>query len=295
MNKIQDLLQYFPERFREIIGTFGTELTEIRLRREKPIILMRNSEMFFADQKGQITKAFNSGCFKLSSSEIDSFFYAICRNSVHSFQDDICSGFITLPGGHRVGICGTAVMRNGKITNIKNISGFNVRISREIVGSGEEIYNKIFCGGLKNVLIAGVPSSGKTTILRDICRLLGSRYKVSVIDERSEIAAVYAGVPQNDVGLNTDVFDGYSKSDGLDTAVRVMSPDMIVFDEAGSKDEFGYMENAMNCGIRICASIHAFSLEDIKRRLPFWSDFDNIVMLGKCPKQSFRIYRTDEL
>lgn len=294
-DNIQDLLQYFSERLRDSIGAFGDGLTEIRLRREKPIVLMRNSEMNFVDNSGRITKVFDSDRLMVTSAEIDSFFYAICRNSVHSFQEDICSGFVTLSGGHRVGLCGTAVVRDGKIANIKNINGFNVRVSREVIGSGEDIYNRIFCGSLKNVLIAGVPASGKTTILRDLCRLLGSRYKVSLIDERSEIAAVYSGVPQNDVGINTDVFDGYSKADGLETAVRVMSPDIIIFDEAGSQNEFGYMEHAMNCGIRICASIHASSIEDIKRRLPFWRSFDHIVMLGKLPKQEHRIYRTDEL
>ena len=294
-DNMQDLIQYFPERLRESIAAFGDGLTEIRLRREKPIILMQNSDMLFVDSNGKITKTVDSECVKVTSAEIDSFFYAICRNSVHSFQEYICSGFITLSGGHRVGLCGTAVVRDGKITNIKNINGFNVRVSREIIGSGEDIYNKIFCGELKNVLIAGAPASGKTTILRDLCRLLGRRYKVSLIDERSEIAAVYMGVPQNDVGMNTDVFDGYSKADGLETAVRVMSPDIIIFDEAGSHDEFGYMEHAMNCGIRICASIHASSIEDIKRRIPFWKSFDHIVMLGKLPKQEHRIFRTDEL
>lgn len=294
-DNMQDLLQYFPERLRESIGTFGDGLTEIRLRREKPIILMRSSDMLFIDSNSRVTKAFDSECVNVTSAEIDSFFYAICKNSVHSFQEDICSGFITLSGGHRVGLCGTAVIRDGKITNIKNISGFNVRVSRELIGSGEGIYNRIFCSGLKNVLIAGVPASGKTTILRDLCRLLGSRYKVSLIDERSEIAAVYMGVPQNDVGMNTDVFDGYSKADGLETAVRVMSPDIIIFDEAGSQDEFRYMEHAMNCGIRICASMHASSIEEIKRRIPFWKSFDHIVILGKFPNREHRIYRTDEL
>ena len=251
--------------------------------------------MLFIDSNSRVTKAFDSECVKVASAEIDSFFYAICRNSVHSFQEDICSGFITLSGGHRVGLCGTAVVRDGKIKNIKNINGFNVRVSRELIGSGEDIYNRIFCSGLKNVLIAGVPASGKTTILRDLCRLLGSRYKVSLIDERSEIAAVYMGVPQNDVGMNTDVFDGYSKADGLETAVRVMSPDIIIFDEAGSQDEFRYMEHAMNCGIRICASMHASSIEEIKHRIPFWKSFDHIVILGKFPNWEHRIYRTDEL
>lgn len=292
---MQDLQSFFPERIKKYIKAIDIELTEIRLHREKPLILMRNSEIFFINLNGRITKTLDENSLFVSSDDTECFFYAICRNSVHSFQEEIRSGFITLPGGHRVGICGTAVMRDGVISNIKNVSGFNIRISREMVGCSEEIFNSVFCGGLKSVLVAGVPSSGKTTILRDLCRILGNKYKVSLIDERSEIAAVYEGVPQNDVGINTDVFDRYSKADGLETAVRVMSPDIIIFDEAGSQNEFGYMEDAINCGIRICASVHASSFDEIKQKLPFWSSFDFVVILGRIPSQELKIFRTEEL
>lgn len=291
----KNLLGYFPERLKKYLEAVTVKITEIRLRRERPIVLMHNSEMIFINAEGKLTRVFDNECIKVSSAEIESIFYAVCRNSVHSFQDDICNGFITISGGHRVGLCGTAVIHNGKISNIKNISGLNFRISREIIGSGEDIFNRVFCCGLSNLLVAGAPSSGKTTVLRDLCRLLGNRYKVSVIDERSEIAAVYGGVPQNDIGVNTDVFDGFSKSDGLETAVRVMSPDIIVFDEAGSQNEFENMRYAMTCGVRICASIHAFSVDDVKRKLPFWASFDYIAMLGKNPAENIKIFGTDEL
>lgn len=289
------LLGYFPERLKKYLETIRIELTEIRLRRERPIVLMHNSEMFFINADGKTARLFDSGCIKASSAEIDSIFYAVCRNSVHSFQDDICNGFITIEGGHRVGLCGTAVIHDSRISNIKNISGLNFRISREIIGSGEKIFNRVFFSGLSNVLVAGAPSSGKTTVLRDLCRLLGNKYKVSVIDERSEIAAVFGGIPQNDIGVNTDVFDGFSKSDGLEIAVRVMSPDIIVFDEAGSQNDFEYMRYAMTCGVRICASIHAFSVDNVKQKLPFWADFDYIAMLGRIPGEDIKIFRTDEL
>lgn len=297
VNYLQEkqLLGYFPERLKNYFKTVSIDITEIRLRRERPIVLMHNSDMFFINSYGKTVRVLDNECIKTSSAEIESIFYAVCRNSIHSFQGDICSGFITVSGGHRVGLCGTAVIQNGTITNVKNISGLNFRISREVIGSGEEIFNRVFCCGLRNLLIAGAPSSGKTTVLRDLCRLLGNRYKVSVIDERSEIAAVYGGVPQNDIGVNTDVFDGFSKSDGLETAVRVMSPDIIVFDEAGSQNEFEYMRYAMTCGVRICASVHAFSVDDVKRKLPFWASFDYIAMLGRNPDEEKRIFRTDEL
>ncbi len=291
----KDIIRYFPDRLKNRLKDVVSDMTEIRLRREQPLILMKNSEMFFLNINGEAVRQFDKKCIKISSTEMDSIFYAFCRNSVHSFQEDICNGFITLEYGHRAGICGTAVYNNGKISNIKNISSLNLRLSREIIGVGEEIYNRVFSSGLKNLLVAGEPSSGKTTVLRDLCRLIGNKYKLSVIDERSEIAACFEGVPQNDVGLNTDVFDGYPKAKGLETAVRVMSPEIIVFDEASSSEEFDFISYAMTCGVKICASLHGSSIEDIKRKLPFWADFNYIAFLSRTGEKACRIYGTDEL
>lgn len=291
----KDIIGYFPDRLKNCLKDVVSDMTEIRLRREQPIILMKNSEMFFLNNDGEAVRQFDKNCIKISSAEMDSIFYSFCRNSVHSFQEDICNGFITLKYGHRAGICGTAVYNNGKISNIKNISSLNLRLSREFIGAGEEIYNRVFSSGLKHLLVAGEPSSGKTTVLRDLCRLIGNKYKLSVIDERSEIAACFEGVPQNDVGLNTDVFDGYPKAKGLETAVRVMSPEIIVFDEAGSSEEFDFISYAMTCGVKICASLHSSSIEDIKRKLPFWADFDYIAFLSRTGENACRIYGTDKL
>lgn len=291
----KDIIGYFPNRLKNCLKNVVGDMTEIRLRREQPLILMKNSEMFFVKSDGELVRQLDSSCIKVYSVEIDSIFYAFCRNSVHSFQEDICNGFITLEGGHRAGICGTAVYNNGNISNIKKISSMNLRLSREIIGTGEKIYNSIFCCGLKNLIIAGEPSSGKTTVLRDLCRLIGNKYKLSVIDERSEIAACFEGVPQNDVGLNTDVFDGYTKAKGLETAVRVMSPEIIVFDEIGSDNEFDFIRYAMTCGVKICATVHSSSVDDIKKKLTFWADFDYIVILGRMGESNIKIFRTDEL
>ncbi len=291
----KDIIGYFPNRLKNCLENVVCDITEIRLRREQPLILMKNSEMFFVKSDGELVRQLDNSCIKISSVEMDSIFYAFCRSSVHSFQEDICNGFITLEGGHRVGICGTAVYNNGNISNIKNISSLNLRLGREVIGVGEEIYNSVFSSGLKNLLIAGEPSSGKTTMLRDLCRLLGNKYKLSVIDERSEIAACFEGVPQNNVGLNTDVFDGYPKAKGLETAVRVMSPEMIVFDEVGSSEEIDFISYAMTCGVKICASIHSSSIDDIKRKLPFWKNFDYISFLSRTGEKACRIFGTDEL
>lgn len=291
----EKILGYLPERLRKAVAEVNTDITEIRIRRERPLVIMQNNKMYFLAAEGDLNDSFSNSCITVSAPETESVFYSVCRNSVHSFQEDICNGFITIEGGHRVGLCGTAVTRDGRIQSVKDINGLNIRISREIIGSGEDIYNRVFCCGLKNVLIAGAPSSGKTTILRDLCRLLGDKYRVSIIDERSELAAVCKGVPQNNIGINSDIFDRFSKQSGLETAVRVMSPDIIVFDEAGSENEFEYMRYAMTCGVRICASIHAFSVEDVRRKLAFTDDFNYIVMLDPIAGQGVKIYRTDDL
>lgn len=291
----EKILGYLPERLRKAVAAVNTDITEIRIRRERPLVIMQNNKMYFLTAEGNLNDSFSNGCITVSATEIESVFYSVCRNSVHSFQADICNGFITIEGGHRVGLCGTAVIRDGRIQNVKDINGLNIRISREVIGSGEDVFNSVFCCGLKNVLIAGAPSSGKTTILRDLCRLLGDKYRVSIIDERSELAAVCKGVPQNNIGINSDIFDGFSKQSGLETAVRVMSPDIIVFDEAGSENEFEYMRYAMTCGVRICASIHAFSVEDVRRKLAFTDDFNYIVMLDPIAGQGIKIFRTDDV
>lgn len=291
----EKILGYLPERLRKAVAAVNTDITEIRIRRERPLVIMQNNKMYFLTAEGNLNDSFSNGCITVSATEIESVFYSVCRNSVHSFQADICNGFITIEGGHRVGLCGTAVIRDGRIQNVKDINGLNIRISREVIGSGEDVFNSVFCCGLKNVLIAGAPSSGKTTVLRDLCRLLGDKYRVSIIDERSELAAVCKGVPQNNIGINSDIFDGFSKQSGLETAVRVMSPDIIVFDEAGSENEFEYMRYAMTCGVRICASIHAFSVEDVRRKLAFTDDFNYIVMLDPIAGQGVKIFRTDDV
>lgn len=160
---------------------------------------------------------------------------AICQNSLHTYEKDIANGFITLYGGHRAGLCGTAVYSNGGLQTVKNFSSINIRIARQHYGAARDLL-PLFESECRSrgLLIVGRALSGKTTILRDLCRCIGGMFRVSLIDERQEIAAVYNGKPCLDVGLMTDVFSGYGKSDGIIRAVRCMSPDYIVTDELGA-------------------------------------------------------------
>ena len=254
------------------------DIQEIRLRVNKPVSVMCSFKPSYLTSDGNLTcNATNS--VTVSEQELNQCFEAVCQYSVHSFKREICDGFVTLKGGHRVGLCGTTVIHKNEIDNIKNISSLNFRISHQIKGCAENLYKQLFSHSLSSALIAGVPMSGKTTLLRDLTRLLGNNYKTSVIDERGEIAAVWNGIPQNDVGINTDIFDGYPKSEGIASAVRVMSPQIIVCDEIGDEKDMEAIKYASYCGVYVVATIHASDINEIVRRTGT-DMFDKVIFLS---------------
>ncbi len=199
-----------------------------------------------------------------SEKDIADCFAELCRYSVHSYSREIAEGFITLDGGHRVGLCGTAVMSGGAVVSVKDISSLNIRIAREVRGCAEELYGRFFAGGLCSLLLAGRPMSGKTTVLRDLSRMLGEKYRVALIDSRNELSASVRGLPTLDVGENTDVLCGYTKSAGIMTALRSLSPDVIICDEIG--DDYEAVEQCLFCGVKVIAAAHAGSLSELSRR-----------------------------
>lgn len=254
--KIKDLIFYFSENIRKILCPYEMceNITEIRLRTNRSISLRIGSENIIL-----------SGYIVLKE-DIEYSFKAICNYSVYTYLRELSEGFITLKGGHRVGICGTAVIENGKVNNINYISGLNFRIANERKGVANKIMADIFSKEKCGIIIAGAPLCGKTTVLRDLCRQLGNKYKVSLIDERGEIASVYKGVPQNEIGDFTDVFDGYPKSEGILIAIRTMSPDYILVDEIGTEDDYNAIFRSVSCGTEIIATIHASSLTSLRKR-----------------------------
>ncbi len=202
--------------------------------------------------------------------DIESCVAAFCRQSVHSYEKELSQGYITLKGGHRAGFCGTAVYTDGAVSFIKNISSVNIRIARCHTGCADSL-SCLFFGASqpKGLLVIGKPLSGKTTILRDLCRSIGTRYRLSLIDERGEIAAVSDGEAQFDVGLLTDVFSGFLKDDGIIRAVRTMSPDYVVLDELGA--DFKSIECCINSGTGIIMTAHADGTEQALDNLPIRS------------------------
>lgn len=199
-----------------------------------------------------------------SADEIADCFAEICRYSIHSFQDEIADGFVTMEGGHRVGICGTAVKNGGRIEFLKDISGLNIRFAHEIIGCANEIYNCFFDNTACSLLLAGKPMSGKTTILRDLARQLGNKHKVVIIDSRNEISASFHGTPSMDIGLNTDAICLCGKYEGIMLALRSLSPEYIICDEIGGDSDA--LERAMYCGVKIIAAVHAGSISELASR-----------------------------
>lgn len=283
--KKDELLQYFGGNIgtaiRKLSDGFFDEIQEIRLRVNRPAAVSVKNSIRYITADGQLTYNPEFGVIA-DSRDLQKTFEAVCQYSVHSFQREITEGFVTVRGGHRVGICGTSVVRDNTVENVKNISSVNFRIAREVKGCADELYRKIFGEGLGNVLIAGTPGSGKTTMLRDLARILGGRYKTAVIDERGELAAVMNGVPQNDVGINTDVFDGYSKPLGIMTALRVMSPQIIICDEIGSEEDFKTLYQASNSGVYVAASIHSADMDELKRKGIALDMFKSVAVLSDC-------------
>lgn len=199
-----------------------------------------------------------------SADEIADVFAEICRYSVYSFQNEIAQGFVTLDGGNRVGICGTAVYKNGKIDFIKDISGLNIRIAHQKKGCADELFGRFFRQGAKSLILSGKPLSGKTTVLRELAGLLSERYRVTIIDSRNELSGSVRGTPTFDIGKNTDVLCGTEKSDGIMMALRTMSPEVIICDEIANDEEA--VERCAYCGVKLIASAHAGSIAELEKR-----------------------------
>ncbi len=282
--KKEELICYFSgeigKAVRNISDGFFEDIREIRLRVGRPAAVTLKNSVRYIMPDGNLTYAAETAP-EISPEDIKRTFEAVCQYSIHSYQKEISEGFITVKGGHRVGLCGT--FSGG---TVKNIGSLNFRAAREIIGCSDELFGQFFGKGLCSLLIAGPPGSGKTTVLRDLSRNLGRIYRTVLIDERGELAAVWNGIPQNDIGINTDVFDGYNKYDGIMTAVRVMSPQVIICDEIGTESDLAAVTAASHSGIYVIASIHASSSDELGYKGIGRHMFGNIAVLSETGSYS---------
>lgn len=201
---------------------------------------------------------------RITAQDIASIIESATRSSVHTAADSLRAGFVTMEHGHRIGVCGTAVIKNGEISMLRSYSSVNIRVARQIKGAADGIISQI---GRENTLIISRPGGGKTTLLRDIIRQISdSGIKCAVCDERSEIAAMYRGVSQFDVGTHTDILDGAPKAEGIMLLMRSMSPQVIAVDEITADEDVKAVEHSVNCAVNIIATVHAHSLDDLEQR-----------------------------
>lgn len=264
---VEEIIRILPEKISSEVKKFIKDgnIQEIRIKVGKPIILILSNEEKILD------------C-TTTSEEVKGILIKISNYSLYAYEEEIKQGYITIKGGHRVGIAGECVISNGEIKTIKNISSLNIRISKAVNGASNKIM-PIITGGnrIYNTLIVSPPKCGKTTILRDIAKNISNGMysvglkgkKVVIIDERSEIAACYNGVPQMDVGIRTDVLDNCLKNTGMIMAIRSLSPDVLICDEIGTLGEVEALNMAFNSGVNIVVTVHGFDIEDISGRKVF--------------------------
>ena len=254
----------------------GENIEEIRLRINKPLIINGNQRDYFYNEKNKNLDMNMNNAYVVTKEDIEQTFQIICKYSIHSFMDDIKKGFITLRGGHRVGIVGKAIVEEGKVENIKHISSLNIRISKEVKNCSDKVMNHIIKSPktINNTIIISPPQCGKTTLLRDIVRNLSNGsdkfnfkgVKVALIDERNEIAGSYLGIPQMDVGIRTDIIETCPKDMGIIMVLRSMSPNVIVTDEIGTEKDIKALYTALNGGVGLITTVHGDSIEDIRNR-----------------------------
>lgn len=272
----KSILQLFPAESRGLwmrAAENQERIQEIRLRVFRPVSVHMGGNELFLREDGSFTRCAQEGV-RATPRELEGLLKHICRYSVYAYEEELRQGYITVDGGHRVGIAGQAVTaEGGMIRTVKNISFLNIRIAHEIKGAADPVLKEMYLNGrVKSTLIISPPGCGKTTLLRDLIRQIsdgnayGSGRTVGVVDERSELAGCFLGVPQLDVGMRTDVMDACPKLCGMMMLLRSMSPQVLAIDELGNDAEFEVLKSAASCGCRILATVHGENWRDVERR-----------------------------
>ncbi len=273
----EEILRMFPQDMRkrwEQVAMQADGLQEIRLRVNVPAAVWIDNREWFVDTEGRLVNRWpQEGVCR--PEELDAILKHLCQYSVYAFADEIRQGFLTIQGGHRIGLSGQVILeKENKIRNLKYIRYLNIRIAHEIKGVADGILPYLYDeqGQAFNTLLISPPGCGKTTMLRDMIRHLsngtvyGKGMNVSVVDERSEIAGSYLGIAQNDVGIRTDVLDGCPKQEGMMLLIRAMSPQVLAVDELGNEGDIRALQIASGCGCKLLATIHGTSLEEVRSK-----------------------------
>ena len=275
MERKDQIIHIFAKDLRRILTQVETnfdEVQEIRLRIGAPLLLVCRNREYYVTDKGTL-KSVPGEAHIVGRDELKETMECISNHSLYAFEEELRQGFITIQGGHRIGVAGTTVVEDGQTRTMKYIACINVRLSHEILGCADPVMPYVCDNGtVRHTLIVSPPRCGKTTLLRDMIRQLsgGNRgcrgVTVGVVDERSELGACYQGIPQNDLGARTDILDCCPKAKGMMMLIRTMSPEVIAVDEIGSREDLEAVEYVMNCGCKLVATVHGSSVDDIRQK-----------------------------
>ncbi len=294
----EEVGSFLPQRLRAILeraaGSPWDELEEIRLRLGRPLALHGRRGERFLSESGESVPA--AAAYRPDREDLEKALQLISSSSLYAFAEELRSGYITIPGGHRVGLCGQAVVEGGRVVRLKHITGLNYRIARQITGAALPYARFFYDRRRRRVyhsLLVAPPRGGKTTFLRDLARCLSdgvkeqgiAGFKVAVVDERSEIAGSFQGQPQLDVGERTDVLDACPKAEGMMMLLRSMGPEVIITDEIGRPEDIAAIEEVIHAGVTVVATAHGSSLAELKsrpglRRLLDEEVFERALILG---------------
>ncbi|MCK6163879.1 stage III sporulation protein AA [Bacillus pumilus] len=294
MRSLLDILPHsIGQELRLLKEAEWDQIEEIRIRMDRPIELMQRGKPRFLS-------------YRTTGEDASQLLGRLSNYSMYTLEEELKQGYITISGGHRVGIAGKVIVENGIVKGLRDISSFNIRIAKEKIGIAlpflPYLYDEHWC----NTLIIGPPQTGKTTLLRDVARLASTGTKAippkktGIIDERSEIAGCIRGVPQHQFGHRVDVLDACPKAEGLMMMIRSMSPEVMIVDEIGKSEDVQALLEAIHAGVTIIVSVHGYSLEDVYKRpslKPLWElrVFERYVELNRKngPGTIRRIYDQD--
>ncbi|MCL5934888.1 MAG: stage III sporulation protein AA [Firmicutes bacterium] len=276
---LEMVLDLLPSNLSQVLSHLTPEILvqveEIRIRQGRPLMVRCHQREHFVNFNG--VSQDSDRAYLVTREDVNRTVQVLTGSSLYAVEEELRHGYLTIPGGHRVGLAGRVVVKDGQVETIRNIAGLNLRLAREFPGAGSAILPYLVdrhTKELRHTLIVSPPRCGKTTILRDLVRQVSSGVPelglmgrtVGVVDERSEIAGSYKGVPQLDVGLRTDVLDACPKAQGMMMLVRAMGPEVIVADEIGRPEDFQALEEVINAGIKVLTSLHGRDLSDLEKR-----------------------------
>ena len=278
MIKKESIIKLLSLNIRNVVNNITKinydNLQEIRLRVNAPLTIVYNNQEYFVNSSGELSKIMQNSVI-VQHKEIRETMEYISNFSLYAFEEEIRQGYLTVQGGHRIGLAGKVILEKGQVKNIKHIAFVNIRIANEVKGVANKVMKYLIDyknNNLYHTMIISPPRCGKTTLLRDIIRQASNgvaNFKglnIGVVDERSEIGGSYLGVPQNDLGIRTDLIDSCPKAEGMLMLIRSMSPAIIAVDEIGSYDDINAIDYVINSGCKIICTVHGNSIEDVMRK-----------------------------